>query len=331
MLKLDGYPQEPSSPVVPQPGQKGISWWEDSIMKKSLVVIGFAGFALTAVGAFMLSNVNTSAAKPLVSEETLVSGQDRRVVAERGFDVQLLVDGRPLDDYFGRGRKYVEAREGSEYEVRIRNPLPYRVAVALSVDGLNTIDARRTTAWNASKWVIEPHGTITISGWQMSSERARRFYFTSERDSYGAKLGQTANLGVVSAVFFRELHRPIPITPPRPIYKDDGRRSDAPLERSESSGAAESAPSSAKRQGSVAPATDDEYAATGIGRSVHNDVRWVNMELDSRPAAEVMIRYEYYSALVRLGILPRRYERPDSLRRREDARGFEDRRFSPEP
>lgn len=302
-------------------------------MKKSLVIIGFAGLALmVVVGAFMFSNVNTSAAKPLVAEVAWVNEQDRRVVAERGFDVQLLVDGRPLDEYFGRGRKYVEAREGSEYEVRIRNPLPYRVAVALSVDGLNSIDARRTTAWNASKWVIEPHGTITISGWQMSSQRARRFYFTSERDSYGAKLGQTANLGVVSAVFFRELHRPIPITPPRPIYKDGDGRSDAPIERSESSGAAESAPNSAKqRQGSVAPTQDDEYAATGIGRSVHNDVRWVNMELDSRPAAEVLIRYEYYSALVRLGILPRRYERPDSLRRREDARGFEDRRFSPEP
>jgi hypothetical protein len=55
------------------------------------------------------------------------------------------------------------------------------------------------------------------------------------------------------------------------------------------------------------------------------------MELDSRSAAEVVIRYEYYPALVRLGVLPRRYERPDPLRRREAARGFEDRRFSPEP
>lgn len=85
------------------------------------------------------------------------------------------------------------------------------------------------------------------------------------------------------------------------------------------------------RKGQIAPQPDDEYAATGIGRSVRNDVHWVNMELDSRPAAEVVIRYEYYSALVRLGILPRRYERPDPLRRREGARGFEDRRFSPEP
>jgi len=299
-------------------------------MKKLLILVGIVGLAVSAMGAFMFLNVRTSAAKSPLTAIAEVGGQQQRMI-QRSFEVQLLVDGRPLEEYYARGKKYVEAREGAEYEVRVRNPLPYRVAVALSVDGLNTIDARRTTAWNASKWVIEPHGTITVGGWQMSSARARRFYFTSERDSYGAKLGQTANLGVVSAVFFRELRRTIPITPPRPIYKDDGRRSDYPVEKSESQSEGAAPNSARQRQGTIAPLPDDDYAATGIGRSVQNDVRWVNLELESQAASEVMIRYEYYPALVRLGILPRRYERPDSLRRREDARGFEDRRFSPEP
>ena len=77
--------------------------------------------------------------------------------------------------------------------------------------------------------------------------------------------------------------------------------------------------------------TDDDYAATGIGRSVRNDVRFVDMDLESRPVNEVNLRYEYYGALVRLGILPQKYPRIDPLRRREGATGFEDRRFSPEP
>ena len=83
------------------------------------------------------------------------------------------------------------------------------------MDGLNTIDARHTTAWDGHKWVIEPYGTIHVRGWQMSSENARRFYFTTERDSYAAKLGQAANLGVISAVFFRE-RRPITVMPATP-------------------------------------------------------------------------------------------------------------------
>jgi hypothetical protein len=253
-------------------------------------------------------------------------------VVARNFDLAILVDGRPLNEYYARGKGYVEAIEGAEYEVMVRNPFPFRVAVALSVDGLNTIDARRTTAWSASKWVIEPYGTININGWQMSSQRARRFYFTSEQDSYGAKLGQTANLGVVSAVFFRELRpTPVPITPapaPRPRYEERSeseRSSSAP----DSSAGTSQAPSDRASKGALS--RNDDYAATGIGRSVHNDVQWVNMNLDSRPIGEVTVRYEYYAALVRLGIVPRQYPRPDPLRRRESASGFEDRRFSPEP
>jgi hypothetical protein len=322
-------------------GQKPFCVRRKSVVKRRLVLLACGVLALIAVSAFMYSNPRTEAAV----SETVVSVPEP-LDFDRGFEVQILVDGRPLEEYAARGKSYVEAIAGAEYEVRIRNPLPYRVAVALSVDGLNTIDARRSSAWNASKWVIEAYGTISISGWQMSSERARRFYFTSERDSYGAKLGQTANLGNISAVFFRKRRPyPVPVTPappprPRQPYEEDGRykSSEAPSagssakdERSAEDSASARRDSGAERKGQIAPQPDDEYAATGIGRSVHNDVRWVDMELDSRPAAEVTIRYEYYPALVRLGILPRRYERPDPLRRREGARGFEDRRFSPEP
>jgi hypothetical protein len=304
--------------------------------------------ALIAVSAFMFSNARTEApisgAVAVADADVAAGDVAQRLIPDRSFEVEILVDGRPLAEYDGRGKTYVEAIAGAEYEVRVRNPLPYRVAVALSVDGLDSIDARHTSAWNASKWVIEPYGTISIGGWQMSSERARRFYFTSERDSYGAKLGQTSNLGVVTAVFFRERRPyPVPVAPPpypRPLYDEDGRVNKEPSAGStgesartdSKSGGGSSTDTLRRRQAPAAqPQPDDDYAATGIGRSVHNDVRWVNLELDSRPAAEVTIRYEYYSGLVRLGILPRRYERPDPLRRREGARGFEDRRFSPEP
>lgn len=239
--------------------------------------------------------------------------QDRLTKSYPNFELDVIVNGRPLQEYYARGRTYVEALQGAEYELRLRNPSSERVAVALSVDGLNTIDARHTSAWNASKWVIEPYQTITIGGWQMSSERARRFYFTNERDSYGAKLGQTANLGVISAVFFRERYR---VKPPYPISRNRDRAE--PQESSKSqAGAAESR--------AAAPLRDDEYAATGIGRNVRNDVYWVNMDLDSRAAGEVTIRYEYYSALLRLGVFPRP-QTYQPLQRREDSRGF-----SPEP
>lgn len=299
-------------------------------MRKAQIKACCAVLSIIVAGAFLFSMAPSEAAIVDYKVTSAPSQQHRPIVAQSRFEVDVLVNGRSLEEYRARGKSYIEAIAGAEYEVRIHNPLPYRVAVALSVDGLNSIDARRTSAWNASKWVIGPYGTIHIGGWQMSSERARRFYFTSERDSYAAKLGQISNLGLISAVFFREVRPiPIPVTPPPrpyPRYEEDGRRrSEAPAPSAGAQGAAK------ERSDSIASLPNDDYAATGIGRSVRNDVHWVNMDLDSRPAAEVTLRYEYYPALVRLGILPRQYDRPDSLRRREGATGFEDRRFSPEP
>jgi hypothetical protein len=243
---------------------------------------------------------------------------DRRPIArETIFDVEVLLNGRPAEEYWYRGRNYVEALAGEEYELRVRNPLGVRVAVALSVDGLNTIDARHDSAANSSKWVIEPYGTINIKGWQMSDSRARRFYFTSERDSYAAKIGQPGNFGVISAVFYRE-RRPAIIVPRDEERKDKARANEAP---------------SASGRSAAKAAPDDDYAATGIGRNTRHDVTWTNMELETQPAGEVALRYEFRDALVRLGVIPRPQPRyaPDPLERRERAKGFNDNRYSPDP
>jgi hypothetical protein len=309
-------------------------------IRKLIVLVALTGLSILLGGGLVYSTgTHNTVLPPELESSAEVVGQDAAVrrpeIVRQDFDVQVLVDGRPMAEYAAHGRTYVEAIEGREYELRIRNPFPYRVAVALSVDGLNSIDARHTTAWEASKWVIEPYGTINISGWQVSSARARHFYFTTERDSYGAKLGQTSNLGVIAAVFYRE-RQPMPvrvIPPPRPRpvyppYERDGAAAGRSTNEPESADRNESRKDSRAKS---MPAPDNESAATGIGRSVGNDVRWVNMQLDSRPASEVSIRYEFYQGLVRLGIMPRPYQHPDSLRRREGARGFEDRRFSPEP
>ncbi|HEX8502780.1 MAG TPA: hypothetical protein VF659_19510 [Pyrinomonadaceae bacterium] len=263
------------------------------------------------------------------------SAQENRAARPQygGFSLDVLVGGSPLEVLHGRGRRYVEAREGAEYDLLVRNPLPVRVAVALSVDGLNTIDARRTSAWEASKWVIEPYGSIRVSGWQMSSRRARRFYFTDERDSYAARLGRASDLGVITAVFFREsTPRPYPVVPPpydeptRPAERSGAGDGEDVRSRSEAPKSSGSAGATAVR-----PRDGERNAATGIGRSVEHDVEWVQMRLERSPAAEFTVRYEYHDALVRLGLLPRPWRDDGALRRRERSRGFEEPGYSPEP
>lgn len=212
-----------------------------------------------------------------------------------GFGMSVLLGDDARPEYHARGKVYVEAVRGADYSIRLTNPTPYRVAVALSVDGLNTIDAKHTDPWNASKWILEPYESTVIAGWQVNDQTARRFFFTGERNSYGAYLGQTENLGVIEAVFYRERR-------PKPRF-----RSQAMEEKALPSPAA----------GAAAPS--DDYAATGMGDRTNHEVETVDIDLESTPAARVTIRYEFHPQLVRLGVFPR-MEKP--LERREHARGF---------
>ena len=226
--------------------------------------------------------------------------------------IDILVGGVEQPTYWHDQRFYVEALRGREYAIRLRNPYGVRVAVALSVDGLNTIDARETTARNARKWVLGPYETVTISGWQTSRTHARAFEFTTEERSYGKALGKTANLGIISAVFFRER------VPHYSQRRDQESRHAAPA----------SPPPAAAAESGAGKAAADEYAATGMGRRRDHAVEQVWLDLEETPASTVNIRYEFRPQLVRLGILPSP-KGADPLARREHARGFEP-GFAPE-
>jgi hypothetical protein len=258
----------------------------------------------------------------LLAVAAIPARADRPIPYPSGFSVDVLIDGRPAPQYAAHGARYIEALKGREYEIRLHNPLGVRVAVALSVDGLNTIDARHSDARSARKWVLEPYQTITLSGWQTTGDQARRFYFTTEDQSYGKWLGKTSDLGIITAVFFRER---MPQPPPPPMMRPE-----------QQSGAAAGAPrrdqernkSQAESSAKAAPA--DEYSATGIGQRIDHHVVRVFMDLEDTPAAAVNIRYEYRPQLVRLGIFPPPPPFPDPLTRRQQARGF-DGNYCPEP
>jgi hypothetical protein len=241
-----------------------------------------------------------------------------RATEPNGFSLDVVSDGRTLRELHGGGAVYVEALKGRPYELRITNPLGVRVAVALAVDGRNTLDARRTSSWDAAKWVLGPYESTVISGWQVSGDTARLFTFTTEKQSYAAWLGDTANLGVIEAVFYRE-------NQPRPaVCRSCDLRAVPEAADAQKSGAAP-AQAAARKDAPRAEALGG-YAATGMGDATPNAVTQVAISLDRRPVAHVRIRYEFHDQLVALGVLPR-FDEPPA--RREHARGFSN--WCPQP
>jgi hypothetical protein len=90
------------------------------------------------------------------------------------------------------------------------------------------------------------------------------------------------------------------------------------------------APEAERNEGAAAGALSQDHAATGIGRRVDHRVRRVELSLEPEPSSRLRIRYEYRPQLVALGVLPPP-PYPDPLDRREQALGFTDSGFCPDP
>ena len=300
-------------------------------------------------------------APALLLAAALVPAGDVLALDRGGYSMEVLIGGTPAYEYAARGTSYIEALKNREYSVRLTNRTAERIAIALSVDGLNSIDARTTTARDARKWILGPYESITLDGWQVSSSIARRFFFTTEEKSYGSWLGKTKNLGLVAAAVFRE-KRPVPIYSgpmygmPVPLREERGSRDDesnrAQGADEPSAGGEQAAPGEAKAApapaGEAAPDSlgdsgasamgaireqkkADDLAATGIGQETSHPVQQVYFDAEDAPSAVLELRYEYRNSLVRLGVVPPHYAYEDRLSRRERARGFQEPGFAPDP
>jgi hypothetical protein len=192
----------------------------------------------------------------------------------QGFGFEAWVqraDGSQYREHSESGQPHLKVRPGEEYSIVVRNPLPVRAAVAVSIDGLNSIDGSRSTPRQARKWIVDPHGSITITGWQISNENNRKFVFTQDSGSYAqwreGREGKpyTRNLGVIGIAWSwnrEELERAL--HPPQP-FKDE-----LSMRKSERPSAAPAAAASAEGR-----------AGTGMGEEESNHVTSVEFQADA--------------------------------------------------
>jgi hypothetical protein len=305
------------------------------------------------VPALVIGSVLTVATAPIFA------------VSRQGFELSVLVGGSPTPEYEHGGRVYIEALNGTNFSLRVHNPTCQRIAVALSVDGLDVIDAKHTTAFDARKWLLSPGETIDIPGWQVSGEVARQFFFTETKSSYAKWLGKTRNVGTIEAVFFRQKQSPVPrlcggapspLRDTAPRSMNEGASSNGPggtpdgvpggvvggVPSAGGSGTPSALSGQAKAEATAsaeAPLIDtretrktpsereaEDFAATGIGRQVSFPVVRVDFDEDPNPVANIALRYEFRRELIRLGVLPRDRD----LFARERGRGFEP-DYAPDP
>jgi hypothetical protein len=235
------------------------------------------------------------------------------------------VDGRPSPLYpapDGSGRYYVEARRGGRYAVTLANRTGERLGVVLTVDGLNAISGERDTG-RGRMYVLDPWQLTTVRGWRTSLREVRQFTFVDEAASYAARSGKAnEKMGWIEIAVHRERRPFVRWAPPRerpsppePL-EDDGARGQAEGKAEPDSGSPEARALPAPSTGG---ARARAYPGTGWGDRAHDPAVLVSFDPEAAPSERIHLRYEYRSALVALGVLPRRVPPRDRLWEREHA------------
>jgi len=234
-------------------------------------------------------------------------------------DVQVVdrSSGETLTPIYYKGEWWIAGRPGARYGVTILSRTAQRTLNVVSVDGVNAISGD-TAAWNQTGYVLAPYQRAQIDGWRKDMNRIAAFEFTALPDSYAARTGRPANVGVIGVAMFSERRTP-------PI----ARREVAPAEAERaSSGAAEPArpapaPSAANDAlpAQAAPmqkaerlsdaSADRSRIGTGHGEIENSSISYVAFQrAQPTPNEIVTIHYDRAENLIAMGIMPPPYSPP---------------------
>jgi hypothetical protein len=218
-------------------------------------------------------------------------------------DLQLVDrdSGVLLTQYASRGRRFSPGAPGACYAIRLSNRGGERLLVVLSVDGVNAITGD-TAAWNQSGYVLDPGDSVDITGWRKSDQHIAAFEFTSLGDSYAARTGRAANVGVVGAAVFREAV-PRQVMSESPAVSPLSAQAPAPsLMNRLNDASADAVPRARSGVERAAPAK----LGTGHGASEWAPIQHTAFERrTSRPDQVLEIHYDSQANLMAAGIVPR--------------------------
>jgi hypothetical protein len=224
-------------------------------------------------------------------------------------DVQIMDrnTGEVLTPYRYRGEYWVAGVPGDRYSILIRNDRSERVLAVTAVDGINVISGENA-AFSQSGYVYSPGESYTIDGWRKSNQEIAAFEFTASPNSYAARTGRPANVGVIGVALFLERTVPPPVIGGETRGKAEDSSRVAPAAPSPAAPSAQGAPAN-----EIAPPARGESLAnapklgTGHGAREASPVSWTQFErLSNAPNEVIRIRYDSRDNLVAMGVIPQR-------------------------
>ncbi len=199
-------------------------------------------------------------------------------------------------------RAYVEAINGENYSLQIRNRSNQRLGLVIAVDGRNIISGKRSNLkHNENMYIVGPYETQNYSGWRTSSKDIHRFYFTDMEESYAHAFGDDSATGVIAVAVYEEK---------RPFFANREKRKAKPSVQN-----APSRSSDAAKGESVLMDQAENEAGTGFGEHETSHVRKVTFNAKRNAVMKSFYKYEWRETLCHKRIIHCGHRQPNKNNR----------------
>lgn len=121
-----------------------------------------------------------------------------------GYSAHVLVNGRKVKEYRHNGLTFIEAKNGTEFAIEVKNHKTGRVTAIVSVDGLDIIDGKPATS-KSRGYVLSGLSSETLHGYRRNENEVANFKFTVSGGSYATDKGAGQNNGVIAVKLISEL------------------------------------------------------------------------------------------------------------------------------
>ena len=122
-------------------------------------------------------------------------------------ETQVLINGKPIKEYYHEGRHFVEARENQKYTIKLKNNSCNRILGIVSVDGIDVISGKSASD-NSGGYVLSPYSSLIIEGFRISDMEVNAFEFSKKEKSYASKNEETGfstgSCGVIGVKYISE-------------------------------------------------------------------------------------------------------------------------------
>jgi hypothetical protein len=205
---------------------RGSRW---ALLPVSLLLVGLLAFSPTPAASPSSANpaarVSAAAGKALLAQpqpardaavsalektplrQLAVPEREARILprpAPLSVGLEVLVNDSPLRTIEYAGKTYLPVpRIGAEYEIRVWNHGPRRIAAILSVDGLSVINGKPASD-SSPGYLVLPYSHIVIRGWRRNLETVAAFRFVDQESSYASLVGRPENIGVIGLLAIEE-------------------------------------------------------------------------------------------------------------------------------